>query len=110
MSCFEDLYCRLDLDQKLVSVPPRITIASWINDFMSVTDDVASFIQKNQSTILLIDEIRNMDKSALPFFSKWLSQPGLNSISEISLNLMKYLTISFRHHHWHGSSTHHDIE
>jgi hypothetical protein len=91
MSCFKDLYCGLDLDQKLVSVPPRITIASWINHFASITDDAASFIQKNQLTILLIDKIRNIDKSVTPLLKPLFafSQPGLSSISEISLNLMK---------------------
>jgi len=44
---------------------------------MSITDNVASFIQKNQSTILLIDKIRNMDKSSLPFFRSGCS-PSLN--------------------------------
>ena len=62
MSFLEDLDGVLDLNEQLFIIPPRITIISWINNFLSFVNNVSMLIMKYKVTCKWIDEFWDMDK------------------------------------------------
>ena len=58
---FEDRNGFFDLYQKLLVVPPCITVRSRIDNFVSISNDVAICVANHQTAMFFIDKIRNMD-------------------------------------------------
>jgi len=61
MGSLKDPNCGLKLFQKLLGVPPWITIGTWINDFSSIPDNLAIVIQEHEPAVFFINEIRNVN-------------------------------------------------
>ena len=81
VSDFKDLNGRSYLNHQLFIIPPRITMQSWINDLSCILDTFSIFIQEHKSSILFINEVRDMNQSALTLLVKWLFPWAQSKIS-----------------------------
>jgi len=72
MCLFEDLNHLINLHEELFMVPPWVTTHTGINDAVRILHHDPLFIADNESSILFLNKIQDMDKLAMPLLYEFL--------------------------------------
>jgi hypothetical protein len=67
MRLLEDVYCPVDLRKELRKILPLVTARTWICNAVCVFYHNTFLIVDNKTSVVFLNEIRNMDESPPPF-------------------------------------------
>ena len=67
MHLLEDVYRPVDLHEELCKIPPLVAARTWIHNAACVFYHNAFLIADDKTSVVFLNEIRNMDESPPPF-------------------------------------------
>jgi len=68
----KNFYCLVDLCEELVMIPPFVAACTWICNAACVFHHNAFLIADNKTSIVFLNEIRDINESPLPFLHQFL--------------------------------------